>query len=301
MSKRTQGRPLRHLLALALLVMVATATYATETPAERATDNGSNGGATLEIGIHPYLSARTVLTTYQPLQQYLQTQLQRPVLFITAPNFRTFVERTQRGEYRFVLTAPHFARLAQREAGYLPMLRTKRDLHGVLVVNQDSPLQHVSELRGKTVATPDSIAIITMLGVQLLRANDLKPGQDVVLRAMPSHDAAVLALQKGNGVAAAMVSATALQQMPQELRDSIRTLATSNAVPPIMYLAHPKTPRREVADMTALLLEFTENTPEGRKFISEIGHLGLRPPTTTEMKRLDPYVSDLKVLLRPAR
>jgi phosphonate transport system substrate-binding protein len=64
-----------------------------------------------------------------------------------------------------------------------------------------------------------------------------------------------------------------------------------------MYLAHPKTPRREVANMTRLLLEFAENTPEGKKFMADTGHLGLRPPSTREMKSLDPYVSDLKTLL----
>lgn len=282
-------------IGFAWLVMLSASVSAVEFAAENKASRDANG--TLEIGIFPYLNTRTLLTTYQPLQQYLQNRLQRPVLFITAPNMRTFVERTQRGEYRFVLTAPHFARLAQQEAGYVPMLRTKRDLQGALIVDKDSPLQHVSELRGKTIATPDSIAIISMLGAQLLRASGLQPGENVVLRAMPSHDTALLSLQKGNGVAAAMVSVIALQQMPQELKSSVRTLATSNEVPPIMYLAHPKALRREVADMTRLLLEFAENTLEGRKFMIDTGHLGLRPPTAGEMKSLDPYVGDLKTLL----
>lgn len=255
--------------------------------------------APLEIGIFPYLSTRTVLTTYQPLRQYLQNRLQRPVLFITAPNLRTFVERTQNGEYRFVLTAPHFGRLAEQDAGYLPMLRPKRELHATLVVNQDSALHHISELRGKTVATPDSIAIISMLGVNLLRANGLEPGKDVVLQAMPSHDAAVWSLQKGDS-AAAIISATALQQMPIELKSGIRILASSNGVPPIMFMAHPKVPRGEVKLMTTLLLDFAENTPEGRNFMRDTGYLGLLPSTSKEMKSLDPYVKELKILLAPA-
>ena len=306
MSGWIQDRPRRHLLVRMLLASVAllstlsiplfAAQNATDGTADSADGISNDSNGTLEIGIFPYLSVRTLLITYQPLQQYLQTRLQRPVLFVTAPDLRTFVKRTQRGEYRFVLTAPHFARLAQQEAGYLPMLRTKRDLHGVLIVDKDSPLHHVRGLRGKIVATPDSIAIITMLGAQLLRANNLRPGKDVILQAMPSHDAAVLAMQKGES-AAAIVAVTALQQMPQELRSNIRILATSNEVPSIMFLAHPKTPRREVADMTRLLLEFIENTPEGRKFMNDTGYLGLRPPSTREMKRLDPYVGDLKTLL----
>ena len=304
MTWRIQGRQFCRLLAqtgLALLVLMSAPVSAADSAAQsNAGKGGKTSDTTLEIGILPYLSVRTVLTTYQPLQQYLQDRLQRPVLFVTAPNMRTFVERTQRGEYRFVLTAPHFARLAQQEAGYLPMLRTKRDLYGVLLVDKDSPLRHVSELRGETVATPDSIAIINMLGAQLLRANGLKPGKDVELRAMPSHDTAVLALQKGD-TAAAIVSVTALQQMPEELKNNIRTLAISNGIPHIMFLAHPKAPRREVADMTTLLLAFAENTPEGRRFMGDTGYIGLRPPTAREMKSLDPYVGDLKTLLGQGR
>lgn len=303
MIRGIQDRPRRPLLARILLASVTVlATLTTlSMPLFAADGRGGGDNGTLEIGIFPYLNTRTLLTTYQPLQQYLQNRLQRPVLFVTAPNMRTFVERTQQGAYHFVLTAPHFARLAEQEAGYVLMLRTKRDLHGALIVDKDSPLHHVSELHGKTIATPDGLAIISMLGAQLLRANGLKPGEDVVLRSMPSHDTAVLSLQKGNGVAAAVVSATALQQMPQELKMSVRTLATSAAVPHITFLAHPKTPRQEVANMTRLLLEFADNTPEGKKFMSDTGYLGLRPPTSMEMKSLDPYVSDLKVLLRPAQ
>jgi len=299
-----QGHPRRHLLVRMLLAPVALLATLATLPiplfAADSLDGGNGDNTTLEIGVFPYLTTRTLLTTYQPLQQYLQARLQRQVLFVTAPDLRTFVARTQRGEYRFVVTAPHFARLAQQEAGYLPMLRTKRNIQGVVVVNKDSPLHHVSELRGKTIATPDSIAIINMLGAQLLRANGLQPGKDVILQPMPSHDAAVLALQKGES-AAAVVAVTALQQMPEELKNNIRILATSNEVAPTMYLAHPKTPRREVDDMTRLLLEFAENTPEGRKFMSDTGLIGLRPPAAAEMKRLDSYVGDLKALLRPAR
>ena len=153
--------------------------------------------------------------------------------------------------------------------------------------------------RGKTVATPDNIAIITMLGTKLLRANGLEPGKDVVLLTMPSHDAAVWSLQNGDS-AAAIISGTALQQMPIELKGGIRSLASSNGVHPIMFMAHPKVPSGEVKLMTTLLLDFAENTPQGRNFMRDAGYLGLLPSTSKEMKSLDPYVKELKNLLAPA-
>ncbi|MHB1591203.1 MAG: phosphate/phosphite/phosphonate ABC transporter substrate-binding protein [Sulfuricella sp.] len=251
----------------------------------------------LEIAIFPYLSTRTLLTRYQPLQTYLEKKLQRPVLLVTAPDFRTFVERTQRGEYRYVLTAPHFARLAQKEAGYQPMLMAKENLVAIAVVEKNSPLRNVAELRGKTVAVPDPLAIVSMLGAQLLRANGLVPGKDVTLRPALSHNSAVFSVLRGDSAAAFTELAT-LKQMPEEIKNGVRILATIAEFSNLMYLANPKVPAGEVAQMTAILLEFAEKTPQGRKLYGEtLGHQGLVAPSPKELQRLDPFVSELKALL----
>ena len=86
----------------------------------------SADNTTIEIGILPTLSTRTILATYQPLREYVEEKLGQPVTLVTAADYRTFLDRTQRGEYRFVVTAPHYARLAQSEAGYVPMVRLTR-------------------------------------------------------------------------------------------------------------------------------------------------------------------------------
>jgi len=251
----------------------------------------------LEIAIFPYLSTRTLLTSYQPLQTYLEEKLQRPVLLVTAPDFRTFVERTQRGEYRYVITAPHFARLAQKEAGYRPMLMVKTNLVAIAVVEKNSPLRNVAELRGETVAVPDPLTIVSMLGAKLLRASGLVPGKDVTLRPALSHNSAVISVLRGDS-AAAFTSATALEQMPDEIKNGVRVLAATEGFPNVIYLANPEVPAGEVAQMTATLLEFAENTAEGKKlYVNTLGHQGLVTPSLKELQRLDPFVGKLKALL----
>ncbi|MHB1292073.1 MAG: phosphate/phosphite/phosphonate ABC transporter substrate-binding protein [Sulfuricella sp.] len=277
-------RASRLLFCLAGLLALLPARLAAEPPA-------------LEIAIFPYLSTRTLLTSYQPLQADLEKKLQRPVLLVTATDFRTFAERTQRGEYRYVITAPHFARLAQKEAGYQPMLMAKASLVAIAVVEKNSPLRNVAELRGKTVAVPDPLAIVSMLGTQLLRANGLVPGKDVTLRPALSHNSAVLSVLRGDSAAAFTELAT-LKQMPEEIKNGVRVLAATEGFPNVIYLAHPEVPAGEVAQMTATLLEFAEKTPQGRKLYGEIlGHLGLVAPSPKELQRLDPFVSELKALL----
>lgn len=250
----------------------------------------------LEIAILPYLSTRAVLSTYAPMQKYLERRLQRPVLLITAPDMQTFVRRTQQGTYAYLITASHFARYAQLEAGYQPFLRVDRTLYGTLVVSKRGDIHSISDLRGKVVATPDKLAIISMLGAELLRKHGLQPGKDVEVRATTSHNSAVLSLLRGE-VAAAVTSVTALQQMPADLRNSVKELATTEQVPHLMYLANRRIPTEEVDKIARILHEFVENSPEGKAFISDTGYIGLRKPTAEELERLDPFVQHLKELI----
>jgi phosphonate transport system substrate-binding protein len=250
----------------------------------------------LEIGLFPYSSTRAIFTLYQPLQEFLDERLARPVLLVTAPDFRTFVERTQRGEYPLVITAPHFGRLAQTQAGYTPMLRVKRDLHGVLVANEGGPIERIDDLRGRAVSTPDRLAIISMLGLDLLRKHGLEPRRDVKIIESASHNSAVLSLQRGES-AAAVISVTALAQMRAEAKKHVKVLANTSVVPHILFLAHPSLPPDEVARLSGLILEFADSSEGGATFIQKSGYRGLRPVTEEEMQSLDPYMEDLASLL----
>lgn len=252
--------------------------------------------APLEIGVFPYLSTRAVLGIYRPFQQYLEKHLQRPVFIVTAPDMRTFVERTQAGAYPIVVTAPHFARFAQQEAGYRPLLRAKRDLVGVVLVREGSAIRHVADLRGKTVGVPDALTIVTQLGLDLLRQNGLQPGRDVTIEEMPSHNSAVLAVKR-HAVAAAIVSVTAFRQMTEEQRAGVRVLAQTAHVPHVMMLARRDIPPQEVDRFVRAVQTFVDATPEGGRFIDTIGYLGLRPPTEAELRSLDVYVEGLKARL----
>lgn len=252
--------------------------------------------APLEVGVFPYLSTRAILGVYHPLQQYLEAQLQRPVIIVTAPDMRTFVERTQAGAYPFVVTAPHFARLAQQDAGYRPLLRAKRDLVGVVLVADGSAIRRLADLRGKTVATPDSLAIITQLGLGLLEEQGLVPGRDVTMEEMPSHNSAVLAVKQG-AVAAAIVSATAFMQMTSEQKAGVRVLGQTAQVPHVMLLARRDMPARDVDRFVHLVQAFVETTPAGGKFIDSLGYLGLRAPTEAELRSLDVYLDGLRAAL----
>ncbi len=248
-------------------------------------------GGTLELAVLPHLNARALMALYRPLREYLERGLDRPVLLVTAPDYHTLVERTRAGRYEYLITAPHFARLAQTRSGYVPLVRAVRGLSAVIVTPRAGGADRIESLRGAVVATPDRLAIVSMLGIRLLRERGLVPGVDVTVRSYPSFASALLAVL--NGEAAAAVSADpALRQMAPDVRERLRTIDRGVEVTPIVLLARGDVPAQERAAVKALLLGFHED-PAGRSFFARTGLQGYREPTREDLEALDPFVVEL--------
>lgn len=279
---RTLRLPLWPLLAWAWLV-VPVATVAGDKP--------------LEIGVFPYLSVRAVLTTYQPIRRYLARELGRPVELYTAPDFRTFIERTREGEYDVLITAPHFARLAQLQTGYVPLAGFTKELRPIIVVAAGSPYKALVELRGKTVVIPDRLAIVSMMGLRLLREQGIETDRDFRLVVAISHNSAVLDVKRGNADAA-ITEAAALQQMPADVRKAVRVIATAGKTPHVMLMAHPRLGHAEIGQLKSLLEAFASQSPEGREFLTATGYEGLKPVSEAALKSLDPYAQEITRILR---
>jgi len=251
----------------------------------------------IEIGVFPYLSVRTVLTTFQPIRRYLERKLGRPVELYTAPDFRSFIDRTRQGEYDVLITAPHFARLAQLETGYVPLAGFTKELHPIIVVAVNSPYNVLADLRGKTVVIPDRLAIVSMMGLRLLREQGIESDRDFRLVAAVSHNSAVLDVTRTKADAA-ITEAAALQQMPPELRNGVRVIAMAGTAPHVMLMAHPRLGRVVIQQLRSLLEEFADQSPEGREFLTATGYGGLKPVPEAVLKSLDPYAREIPRILR---
>jgi phosphonate transport system substrate-binding protein len=256
--------------------------------------------APLEVGVFPYLSTQTILTTYQPVRSYLETVLKRPVHLSTAQDFPAFVARTQDGDYDLVITAPHFARLAQREAGYVPLVQYTPELRGLVVVAANGPVKSATALRGQSIAVPSRLAIVSMMGLRYLATRGLKPGRDFTVQVLSSHTSAVLSVKNGENVAA-ITEASALRQMTPELVRSVRVLANTGQVQSVVFLAHARLTRAERERLKSALLHFAQDTEAGRAFLKSSGYNGLRAVTETDLRKLDPYLDEVKEQLRAAQ
>ncbi|MBF0332935.1 MAG: phosphate/phosphite/phosphonate ABC transporter substrate-binding protein [Alphaproteobacteria bacterium] len=243
----------------------------------------------IEIAVLPYFSARTLFQQFEPLRAFIEEKLGRPTYLQTAPDYQSFVARTQRGEFGLVVTGPHLARLAQVEAGYQPLAQWKSPLRGVFVVRGACDCATLGDLRGRSVATPDRLAVTTMLGDEALRGAGLTPGVDIAFNPQLSHNAALLSVLRGED-AAALVWSKAMVTLDPELRADFRELAQTAELPiASVFMAGPASPPADVEALRAALLEFG-GTPGGRDFLEKSGYEGIIPVMADELGGLDRYL-----------
>ena len=76
-------------------------------------------GEPLEVGIIPTLSTHTTFKTYRPLREYLAHSLGRPVLLVTAPDFRTLTVTSRVPGHCIEPLSAAYRRVPPRQGGGL--------------------------------------------------------------------------------------------------------------------------------------------------------------------------------------
>jgi phosphonate transport system substrate-binding protein len=251
----------------------------------------------IEIAITPFLPARITVQNYEPMRLFLEKQLKQPVLFITAPDYKTFHERTQRQEYDYLITVANAAYLAQADSAYIPLFRPAIDTRPTLVVATGNPLQRVADLRGKTVTLPDRLAVVSMQAISMLEEAGLDPEHDVSLLYQRNHGAAVNMVLSGEA-SAAIVSDRALTQMDPAVKNAVRVVQAwdKGAAPGVVYLASPKLSKQEISRFSHAVHQFVESA-EGRALMQRLGYGTLLPASPDDLKPLAPYGATLKEAL----
>lgn len=257
------------------------------------------GRKTLTLGLFPNLSPQALFAMYKPMRLHLDEALGLKVELQTAPDFSTYTRRMLAREYDVVVAAPHLARLAQLEAGYLPLASFRTPIRGDLLVARDGPIKNFGDLRGKRLAVPDALALVGMIGQDWLKEAGLEGGRDYQVVYARSHNNAARLVLAGE-TEAAMVSSIFVARMPPIHRDQLRVIKSSDPVPGQYILASPALSTVEISNLLKGLFGFAAS-PAGRAFFKEYNLGGLDAATGGELRVLDPYVGMVREALSGKR
>ncbi len=253
----------------------------------------------LQLGLLPITSTRMLLRNYQPVQTYLERALRQPVELVTASDFRTFHDNTLQGQYDLVVTASHLGRLAQLDAGWLPLARYAAMHRTLLVMARARPVRQVEALRGRSLAGPDSLTLASTEAQEWLQARGLRAGRDYTFLETPTPTSAAHALINGQSLLA-VSSPQGLKNTPEHLRTQLAVYATLPELPSLMWLAHPRL-ATQLPQLQAVLLGLSDASAEGRAFFEATGYQGLRELQPADLRATEDYMPGLRERLKADR
>ncbi len=253
---------------------------------------GSKPVQVFRIGVAPHSSPRVILQMYQPLRNYLEKVLNRPVQVITASDFTEFARRALKGEYDLAITTGHQARLLQSDAGYLPLLTYRADFKAVLVGTKDSDYRRPADLAGRVVTGLSPSSLVTLWGTHWLYRNNVP---NVEVRYVSASDSAVHSVIN-NDAKAAMVSLANFQNLKPEIGGQLRILEESLPLLGRVYLLAGRHKELQPKLMQALA-DFAE-TAEAQAYFTQHRLQGYRSIAPSELVEMAPYANEVRMLLQ---
>ena len=254
--------------------------------------------APLRVGVFPAVSPVQLLANYQPLRMYLARELGRPVNFYTAKDFPSFHRDTLAGNFDLVLTAAHLARLAQRDAGWLPLAHYTEDNRSTLITSKSQPITALKELAGRNVAVANRTALVVIIALHWLGEQGLRAGRDFTILGVPTFSAAAHAVQSGEAVLG-IVSTATLKQVPPQVAAGVQVFQQLPSIPYTWAIApglHGDGPR-----VQEVLVRFSDKLPEGKTFYDATNHGGIVAASDEFLRSIDPYVDETRRLVRQER
>ena len=193
---------------------------------------------TFTVGVVPQFEARKLHATWRPLLDELARTTGHRFELLGNSSIPEFEASYAAGEFDLIYSNPWHAVIANELQGYLPIVHDRaRKLRGVLVIPTASNITDVTELRGQEIAFPSPNA----LGASLLMRADLKRifGIDIIPVYVDTHSSVYLNVALGTTAAGGGVMRT-LNEQPENIRQRLKVLYQTRAMPPHPISVHPR-------------------------------------------------------------
>lgn len=227
---------------------------------------------TYRFGVLPLQSPNKLAEMFLPLAKALSARLGRPVQFVTAPSFSSFMERVSHRDYDILYLNPLLCARA-REHGYHVVAKVAGEpFTGILVVRKDSHLKDMdpgdlpAHLRigfpdpGAYAATVMTRRYLTRLGINV--------DQRFQVKYFGSQDSALMALYSGL-VDVAGTWKPSLRSMPQDVRNDLRVIAETLPEPQMPIAVRNDMPQADANAIVEVLTKL-DRTHGGRAILARM-------------------------------
>lgn len=239
----------------------------------------------LKVGVVPQFEQRKMFRHWRPILSELEKITGLKFDLVGSSKIPVFEQQFTNGEYDLAYMNPYHILTAYKTQGYLPLVRDKNKLNGVLVVEKNSPIKSVKQLRGKEIAFPSPNA----LGASLLMRSILieKFAVKFKSRYVQTHSSVYLHVVKKLVSAGGGVERTLLHQS-DAIKNRLRIIYKTPDIVPHPIAIHPRVSadkRKLIKDGLIKLF----NTSKGKKLFKNVPINTLVPTNISDYQQLNKY------------
>lgn len=226
---------------------------------------------TLTVAVVPQFPATVLHRDWTPLFERLARTVGVDFRLLLQPTIPRFEADVLSGAADLAYLNPYHQVMAHRAQGYLPMVRSRVPLSGLLVVRRDDPVASVRALDGKTLAFPAPNAFGASLWMRALLTEREKIRFTATY--VQTHGNVYRQVLSGQVVAGGGVNHT-LQQERDDVRQNLRVLYETPGVAPHPLSAHPRVATALRQAITDALVDLA-GKPDGQALLHAVEIDGL--------------------------
>ena len=209
----------------------------------------------LHFGIFPNTNAKTAVRVFAPIAAILERDLGIPVVLVSAPDRKTFEERTLEGQYDIAWTC-NACYFNARDNGILTAVaRGIPSFRGLVLVRKDSAIETIEDLRHKTVGAVGEHSVAGFLFLRNMLADiGIHAPEDIAFTFIEPPESLPFKVFKKRVDACAYSEATYQRsQLFNTIRKDLKIIATSISIPQFPF-AVKKTISPETAGQIGKIL-----------------------------------------------
>lgn len=238
------------------------------------------------------LDATEIFLRYEDFSKIIEKALGAHLTMVAVRDIQVLHRSLETGAYALVLSRPADA-LAQavRDYDYTPVVVSREPAYALFIVNKDSPLKTIADVRGKRIVTPDRYAYMWRIANAMLRDSNIIMAKEQV-RAM--RDQAAIAWSMENNFFDVGVVASFSPAGRTWEKKGGRVLAISPEVPNTPLIASRKVSPAQIAKLRDTLIAL-DSTDEGKAALKRINIAAFKPTSAQAFVNLLTWLGPLEI------
>ena len=229
---------------------------------------------------------------FQEFSQVVEKALGSSLSIVAVRDRNTLKDALKRRAYALLLARPNDVPAeAIRDFGYQPVVTEKVPSQALFIVRKDSPLRSITDVKGKSIVTPDIYSNMWRVANAMLRDNKISMSNEKV-RAMRDQAAIGWSMENGFFDVGVINSASAVARTWE--KNGGRVIARSPDLPNMPLIASPEISEAKVAKIRAALLAL-DSSESGKAVLKKMGLTGFREASPQEFLDFIKWLGDLEI------